>query len=243
VDLTLPAYAEAPVGNLVADAYRAVTTALDPAEPTVIAVEANGQLRAPLIRGETGEVWLADLFRIVPNGIGPNQEPGFPLVSFYLNASDIRSGLELDAALDTVSNDYFLQISGLKAEYDPLRRLFGRVTSLSLVTEAGEVPLDFEDTTTCYKVVTTNYVAGLLGVVETLTGGLLAVSAKDADCETLVDPTTRYIDADPETDGAQELKHWQALLRYVSELPDSDGDGVPNIPASYAEPQDRIVER
>jgi 5'-nucleotidase/UDP-sugar diphosphatase len=242
-DLALPEYAEAPVGNLVADAYRTVSSALDSDDPPVIGVDANGQIRSPLLQGKSGEVWLADLFRVVPLGTGPDQKPGFPLVSFYLNASDIRSGLELGAAKNVLSNDYFLQVSGLKVEYDMTKPLFGRVASLSLVTESGVQPMDLEDTETCYKIVTTNYVAGLLGVVERFTSGLLAVNAKDSDCRTLVDPTTRFIDADPKTAGTQELKNWQALLHYVSAFPDSDGDDVPNIPLVYGLSQERIVEQ
>jgi 5'-nucleotidase / UDP-sugar diphosphatase len=242
-DLPFPEHAEAPIGNLVADAYRAAAAAAQPDAPAVIAFDANGQIRADLLEGETGEVWLADLFRVVPLGIGPNMQPGFPLVTFYLNAVDIRSGLELGAAKEALPNDYFLQVSGLKVEYDMARPLFGRVASVSVVTEDGEEELDLDDTDTCYKVVTTNYVAGLLGIVEAATTGLLAVNAKDDDCETLVDPTVRFIDGDPDEDGLQEIKQWQALLGYVSNLPDTDDDDVPNIPAVYGAPQGRIVER
>jgi hypothetical protein len=79
--------------------------------------------------------------------------------------------------------------------------------------------------------------------VEGFTAGLLAVNAKDDDCKTLVDPTTRYVDADPKTKGTQELKQWQALLGYVSAFPDTDGDDIPNIPAAYGSVQGRIVEQ
>jgi len=241
VDLALPEYAEAPVGNLVADAYRAVCAKLEPDEPPLVGFDANGQLRASLATGKTGEIWFADLFRVTPLGIGPDQKPGFPLVTYYLNASDIASGLELGAAENAVSNDFFLQVSGLKVEYDVKRPLFGRVTKVSLVTEDGEALLDPSDPDTCYKVVSTSYVAGLLGIVETFTQGLLAVHAKDDDCKTLVDPTTRYVDADPKTTGTQELKQWQALLGYVSAFPDTDGDHIPNIPDVYGAVQGRIV--
>jgi 5'-nucleotidase len=242
-DLAFPEYAEAPVGNLVADAYRAVCSELEPDDPPLIGFDANGQIRASIDAGTTGEIWLADLFRVVPLGIGPDRKPGFPLVTYYLNASDIASGLELGAAGAALSNDYFLQVSGLKVEYDPKKPLFGRVTKVSLVTPNGEEELDPSDTDTCYKVVSTSYVAGLLGVVEQFTAGLLAVRAKDDDCKTLVDPTTRYVDADPKTKGTQELKQWQALLGYVSAFPDTDDDDVPNIPAAYASVQGRIVEQ
>jgi 5'-nucleotidase len=240
-DLPLPEYAEAPIGNLVTDAYRTAGAALEPDDPPVIAVEANGQIRADLLQGTTGNVWLADLFRVTPDGIGPDRMPGFPLVTFYLNAADITSGLELGLAPELASNDYFLQVSGLKIEHGEGNPL-GRISRISLVTPDGEQELDPSDTTTCYKIVATNYVAGLLGVVEQFTGGLLSVTAKDSDCKTPVDPRTRFIDADPKTKGVQELKEWQALLGYVSALPDSDGDGVPNIPAAYGSPQGRYVE-
>ena len=111
------------------------------------------------------------------------------------------------------------------------------------MTPEGPEELDPSDTDTCYKVITTNYVAGLLGVVQTFTSGLLKVEAKDSDCETLVDPTTRFVDADPMTKGTQELKQWQALLKYVSAFPDTDGDDVPNIPPVYGDVQGRIIEQ
>lgn len=241
-DLPLPAYKEAPVGNLVTDAYLRVTGAVQSAEPPAIAVDANGQLRAPIVAGKSGAVWLADLFRVTPLGIGPDQIPGYPLVTFYLNAKDIRAGFELNAAPEVVPDQYFLQVSGLKVEYHPGRPLFGRVSSIKLVTPNGDQPLDLTDTTTCYKVVTTSYVAGFLGVVERLTSKLLQVQAKDKDCNTPVDPTTRFVDANPATPDIEELKHWQAVLKYVSGLPDANGDGVADIPAPYASPQGRIVE-
>jgi 5'-nucleotidase len=240
-DLDFPEYQEAPIGNLVADAYKAIGSALEADDPPVIGFDADGQIRAPLQKGETGEVWFSDLFRVVPLGIGPDQQPGFPLVSFYLNASDIASGLELGASDGALPNDYVLQVAGLAVEYDLSKPLFGRVAKVSLVTPAGEEELDPSDTGTCYKVITTNYVAGLLGVVQTFTSGLLKVEAKASDCETLVDPTTRFVDADPMTKGTQELKQWQALLKYVSSFPDTDGDDVPNIPPVYGDVQGRII--
>ena len=114
--------------------------------------------------------------------------------------------------------------------------------SLALVKPGGGAQaLDLNDTTTCYKIVTTSYVAGLLGAVQSLTQNLLQVTAKDSGCLTPVDPTTRFVDADPTTAGVQQLKPWQALLKYVNNLPDANGDGVPDVPVAYAAAQGRIV--
>lgn len=241
-DLALPAFAEAPVGNLVTDAYLNVAAALEPAAPAVMGFEANGQIRSDIQKGKTGVVWFADLFRVLPDGIGPDTHPGFPLVTYYLNAQDILSGLQFDAASDVVPNDFFLQVSsGLSVTYDMTRPAFARITGATLQTPGGPMPLNPTDTTTCYKVVSTNFVAGLLGVVKQQTGGRLQVVPKAADCATVIDPTTNFVDADPTTAGVEELKDWQALLKYVSSFPDTDGNGLPNIPAVYQTAMGRIV--
>jgi 5'-nucleotidase/UDP-sugar diphosphatase len=241
-DVPLPLAGEAPLGDLVTDAYRSVVSALQPSGTPTVAVDANGQLRAPILKGETGEIWFADLFRVLPIGIGPDRAPGFPLVTFYLNARDIRAGMELGGAPELAGNDLLLQVSGLKVQYDLSQPPFQRVSGLALLTDGAEQALDLTDTTTCYRVVATNYVAGLLGLVSTFTGGQLSVVAKDADCTTLIDPTTRYVDADPMTDGVQELKHWQALYGFVSRFPDTDADTLPDVPSVYGAPQGRIVQ-
>jgi len=242
-DLALPTYAEAPIGNLVTDAYLKIGAMLQPTDPPVIAVEANGQLRAPLLKGSTGNIWFADLFRVTPLGIGPDQHPGFPLVTFYLSAQDIRSGLELDAAGPLlVADQYFLQVAGLKVQYDITLPRFGRVTSLSLVNDSGETSLDVTDTTHCYKVIATNYVAGLLGVVKTFTQGLLSVVAKDKTCLASVDPTQNFVDANPSTPAVDELKNWQAVLSYVSKS-EKDTSGLPVVSAAYGAVQGRITSK
>ena len=117
------------------------------------------------------------------------------------------------------------------------------MSSIALVPPSGTPqPIDLTNTTTCYKVVTTYYIAGLLGVVGTATGGALSVEAKESDCATkVVDLSTHIVDASPTTAGTQELKQWQALTTYVSGLPDTDADGVPNLPAAYGALQGRIV--
>ena len=242
VDL-LRASGESMIGDAVTDAYRTVTAALQPTAPPVIAVEGNGSIRTLVAKGKTGKIWFADLFRVVPLGIGPDGKPGFPLVTFYLNGKDLRAGFELGAATGAVSNDYFLQESGLKVTYDGTKPLFQRVSSLSLVPASGTPQaIDVTNTTTCYKVVTTYYVAGLLGAVSAATGGALAVEAKESDCTTKVtDLAAHIVDAAPATAGTQELKAWQALTGYFSGLPDTDANGVPNVPAGYGALQARIV--
>ena len=125
--------------------------------------------------------------------------------------------------------------------YDVARPPFARVSSLSLTSGKGAPrAVDLADTTRCYKVVTTYYVASLLGSVSAFTNGALSVDAKENDCATKVaDLSTHIVHAAGA--GAPELKQWQAVTSYFSGLPDSDGDGVPNVPAAYRTPQARVV--
>jgi 5'-nucleotidase len=96
-----------------------VTRALQPAKPPVVAIDASGDIRDAILKGKTGQQWFADIFRVQPLGIGPDMQPGTPLVTFYVNASDIKSGLELSAAAkDLGKPDYYIQVAGLTVEVD-----------------------------------------------------------------------------------------------------------------------------
>lgn len=244
-DLTDPRFQETQLGDLVTDAYLSTYNALHPDEPADLTVEAHGIIRDELLKGETGQLTLADLMRSVPLGIGPDNKPGYPLVEFYITGKEIKAGLELLYLSESPllnSASYFLQVGGVQMEYNKSGPLFNSVTSASV----GDPPqaVDLADTTKCYKMVTSLYVAKMLGVVGTATSGVLSVEAKQKDCQTVIaDVTTRIIDADPTTSGVQELKQWQAFVQYVSSLPDADADGIPDIPSAYSQPQNRIVAK
>jgi hypothetical protein len=92
--------------------------------------------------------------------------------------------------------------------------------------------------------IVTYFVANLLGVVSSLTGGALSVNAKDSDCTTpVMDFSAHIVDAAPATAGLQELKQWQAVASYFSKLPDADADGIPDVPTSYKMVEGRIGAR
>jgi 5'-nucleotidase len=227
---------ETAIGDLVTDAYRTVVSSLTPTEPALVAIDASGTIRAPMLKGKTGNIIFADAFRVLPLGIGPDGKPGYPLVSFFLNGADLRAGMEFGAAPDaTGTGDTVLQTSGLEVHLDKTKPPFQRVTSIKV----GTTTVGLTDTATCYKVTTTLYVANLLGLVATSTGGVMSVKPKLADCTTLVTDLTTRIVRTGATATAPELKAWQALIGFLTSLPKDAG--VPAVPPAYGAPQARIV--
>ena len=226
---------ESAIGDLVTDAYRSVTAGVFPDDPPVIGIDAAGAIRARIAKGKTGVVSFADAFRVLPLGIGPDTKPGYPLVSFYLNARDLRAGLELAAAADQVGADFVIQASGLEAHYDTSKPPFQRITSLKV----GDTAVGLTDTTPCFRIATTLYVGGLLPVVSQLTGGALAVVPKQKDCTTPVTNIYGQVITTGTGSAVSELKSWLALVTFLRSLPPEQG--VPTIPAIYDAPQGRIV--
>jgi 2',3'-cyclic-nucleotide 2'-phosphodiesterase (5'-nucleotidase family) len=239
-DLPNTPFQETALGDLVTDSYLAAANAL-PGPPAAIAIEASGNIRVPLLKGKTGRLAFSDVFNVVPLGLGPDKKPGYPLAAVYLTAKDIVSGLTLStiaadpnsAALGIHDNDYFLQISGATYETNPNAPLFGHLQHAEIgntvIFDRATMP---PDDTKCYRVVMTYYVASLLGLLETATGGALTATPKQADCATPYTPATlptAILDAG----GGAEIKQWQALVKYIARSP--------MLPASYAEPANRII--
>jgi hypothetical protein len=144
--------------------------------------------------------------------------------------------MEFGAAPDaTGTTDTVLQVSGLAVHLDTSKPPFQRVTSINV----GSTAVNLADTTTCFKVTTTLYVANLLGLVAQVTGGAFSVRPKQQDCSTLItDLTTRIVRTGANAT-SPELKAWQALTGYVAAFPPDNG--VPTVPPPYMTPQGRIT--
>lgn len=228
--------AETAVGDLVTDAYRTVVAGVFPDDPPLVGIDAAGAIRTRIAKGKTGVISFADAFAVVPLGIGPDTRPGYPLVTFYLAGRDLRAGLELAAAGEVVGGDFVIQTSGLEAHYDATKPPFQRITSLSV----GATPVVLTDNTTCFRVTTTLYVAGLLGVVSSVTQGALSVVPKQKDCSTVITNMQSQIVTTGTGSAAAELKAWQALLKYLGAQP-KDANGTPTLAPIYMAPQGRVA--
>jgi len=117
------------VGNLVTDAYRYKTH-------SEITLAANGYIADILYRGPLVGV---DLFRTVPYGIDPASRKDCPLVVVGLKGSELWNGVETTLAYLGVTDDSFLQVSGLAYAYDSRTPVGQRLVEVSVDGEPIEL--------------------------------------------------------------------------------------------------------
>lgn len=240
---------ESPLGNLVADAIRWSINSLDsiqgdPSSRVAVGVMSNGVIRDAVKKGLTGDLVLCDVFRAVPLGIGLDGSMGYPLLTVYLYASEVKKALEVLTSIYPIKgSDFFLQISGIKFAYNPNRMIFDRVTDVWIENENGDyIPFNTaRSNKSLYRVGADYYNASFLKYVGDFTMQILKIVPKDRAGSPIDDLKTALVDADHETPGVQELKEWSALVDYIRSFPDKDGDGLPEIAERYRQKEGRII--
>jgi 5'-nucleotidase/UDP-sugar diphosphatase len=234
---------ESNLGNLIADSIRwscnkHVYNPEDPPTRVSAAFISNGVIRDDILKGKTGDIAVCDAFRAIPLGIGFDEAEtmGYPLVTFYLNPSELKKGLEILTSIYPMKGaDYFLQVSGIRFTYNPNRMLFDRVTEVWMADEAGGYsPLDYSTSNTrLLRVAADIYNATFLMIVGNFTWHILDIVPKDRDGNPIQDLRSVRVDADKNAAGIQELKEWKAMMEYIRSFPDTNGVGLPEIPAEY----------
>lgn len=242
-DLMPVRFSESGLGDLVADAVRWVTTQYDPEGPVQVVFEANGVIRDGIKKGRTGEVRVGDLIQILPLGLGPDHELGYPMLAFYLTPAELKSGLEVIVGLaPVVADSFFLQVSGLKFTYDENGGLLDMVQNVWLGDEIDgydETPLDLDPSNTqLIRCAANLYIAQMLGVVS---GFGIDIILKDKDGNPIENLEDAILDIDPVAEGVQELKLWRTLIDFMRALPAGNG-ALPEVPARYAEPLGRMIK-
>ncbi len=243
---------ESTIGNLITDSIRWYVDKYDsdPADPVTkvaVAVESNGVIRDHLLKGKTGKVCVADVFRTIPLGIGMDDSTmAYPLVTIYVYASEIKKALEVLTSIYPMKGDsYFLQFSGLKFTYNPRRVLFDRVTGIWLGSEEeGYKELDYSGgNTQLYRIAANIYDTTFLKVVGDYTFHFLDIVPKDRKGNPIASLVDFRVDADKAKPGIQELKEWVGVMEFIRSFPDTDKDGLPNIPEKYRAKQGRILKQ
>jgi len=113
---------DSPLGDLVTDACRRKTR-------TDIAFAAHGFLGEKIYRGP---IVGADIFRPLANGYDEATGLGFKLVTMNLTGMDIITGLEATLSYLGLSDDFFLDVSGLQYRYDASKAAGSRVDIRSI---------------------------------------------------------------------------------------------------------------
>lgn len=243
---------EYPIGNLIADSLRWYANkyaydAKDPETKIVAAIESSGIIRNALSKGKTGNLAVCDIFKTFPLGIGFTDADdliGYPIVTVYVTAEEIKKALEvLTTVAPLKGNSYFLQVSGLKFTYNPRRMLFDRVTGIWLGDEnSGYEPLDFSSNNPkLYRIAANIYNATFLKIIGRFTSGILTIVPKDRHGNPIDDLNKVIIDRDPNRQGIQGLREWAGIIEFMKTFPDTDGDGIPNVPEKYKGTLGRII--
>ena len=243
-DLLTAQFAETNLGDFLADAERWTTSQHSSEGPVEVVFEANGVIRDSIRKGRTGQARVGDLVRVLPLGIGPDDQLGYPMLVFYLSPAELKTALEVIAGLaPIVADSFYLQVSGLRFEFNPNSDLLYMVDNVWLGDEVNgfdTTPLDTADTNPrLIRVATNLYIAQMLGVLQDYTGGMVVIQMKDKDGKVLTNLEDAILDIDPAAAGVQELKLWRTLLDYAASLPKDAATGLPRIPDRYAAPQDR----
>ncbi|MGB4075253.1 bifunctional metallophosphatase/5'-nucleotidase [Pseudomonas sp.] len=238
VDKTLTrAYDDPILANLVTDALRQATG-------SDVSFTGNGTIRDNMIKGRNGVQAVSDLFRIAPLGVGElDNAPGYPLIKVYVTGQELKNLLEvlLLAYQLRESKSYYPRVSGLRFAYNPWRVPFDRVSRIELGDPSkGYQALDLQDER-LYSIGATSYVGSFTWLVSDLTKGVLSVQPKDAQGRPLAAIKDAIIDADSAQAGVQEYKEWQGLLAHIRSLPDTDGDGLADIPTTGAAAEQRML--
>ena len=219
------------LGDLIADAY--VYAAMNSADydgiPVDFAVVPSGTVRDTYT---TGGITVEHVFNSYSLGTGPDGVPGYPLVSVYLTGEELKTAAEIDASVSDYMTTARLYISGMNFTFNPNSMILNKVKDIYL-TDADGNRVEIEDDK-LYRVVADLYSGQMLSAVTDMSYGLLSLVPKYADGT----PIDDFEDVILMEDG-KELKAWAAIAGYMESFPDTDGDGIADVPAYYSGLHDR----
>ncbi|MDO9559822.1 MAG: bifunctional UDP-sugar hydrolase/5'-nucleotidase [Syntrophales bacterium] len=229
---------ETGLGNMITDAYRYAAEKAEGKnyEYIHLVIDPLGLIRDSFRRGS---IAAADVFGVLSLGIGTDGVPGYPLTAVYITGDEMKDLLEVETSVATRKTDAHFQLSGVKLTYNPHRLPFDRVTAVQVREADGSYrPLERGK---LYRICMNSYTAKMVEFVQRVSHGLIRLTPKDRAGRPVSDIKDARIDADPLKPGIQELKEWVALATYMKSFPDNDGNGIPNIPHKYREPEGRIT--
>jgi 5'-nucleotidase/UDP-sugar diphosphatase len=227
------------LGPLLADAIRYYINSIKVVH-TDCALIAAGVIRDQLAAGVSS---IPDIFRISSMGKGSDSIPGYPLSMVYVTGNELKKIFEVLLFAYKSSADNYCYYSGMNVSIDPDKGFLRKVISIEIEDPAGKYkPVDFsKKNNQLYSIAANSYILEFVGLLKKMTYGIVRVYPKDKEGQVYKNMKNAVIDMDPMKDGVQEGKEWLALYKFVSQFPDTDRDGIPDIPYSYKKPMERVV--
>lgn len=218
------------LGNLISDGYIYGVRQAEGSgyEHVDAAVVPAGVVRGSFRRGD---ITVADAFNALSLGTGKDGKPGYPLVSVYLTARELRLAAEVDISISPLMQPARLYFSGLNYKYNPHRFILDRSYDVMLKDSVGDGKTRKPEKGKLYRVVADLYSAQMLSTVNSMSRGLLSLEPKDENGKVITDFEDRIIRG---KDGS-ELKEWYALASYI------DSFSGNKVPARYAAAEGRKI--
>lgn len=254
-----PPLQESPMGNFVTDAMRIVTGEKSEHDPH-FAVQFNGAIRGSLVPGTMphsfGKVSIYDLVLPVGLGMGADGSAGYPLAAVYLTGDEIMRVLEVAVLLQELMGDtYFMQVSGLRFEYDPQNAVLFHLPLVNMPLPTGmavtrvqkysgegrqdsadAVYVDLEiNESELYCLVTDTYILSFLPIIGEVLPWMDIIPRDRQGNPVSEDNLDQLI---VRVDG-KELKVWQAVVEYAADMP-TGSSGLPEADPYYSRAAGRI---
>ena len=218
------------LGDIIADSYRYGVNKTGNYDPVDVAAVPSGTIRDTYTKGD---VTVKEIFNSYSLGIGPDEVPGYPLISIYLNGSELKTLAEVDASVSDLMTTARLYFSGLNFTYNPHRMILNKVTDIYLTGDDGKkIPVENDK---LYHVVADLYSGQMLSTVTDMSYGILSVVPKNADGSVVENFEDCIV-----YNGNREVKAWESIAEYMGSFKENE-EGVSVIPEIYSANQGRKV--
>jgi 5'-nucleotidase len=179
----------------------------------------------------------SDIFRVMSLGSGNDNIPGYALSRLYVTGKELKNVLEILQVAYKNTPDNYCYYSGIKVEYNPEKGLLKKIRKIEIEKADGtreNVDLSRKNKR-LYSISANSYMLKFIGIIKKKSFGLINVVPKDADGNKVTDMKTAIIDMDSSKAGVQEGKEWLALIEYLMQMKDTNGNGIPDIDKKYSE--------
>lgn len=222
------------LGMLIADALYAYINAHDSLRAGITMFSA-GMVRDRIEPGLNGIQTVPDIYNTVCLGRDKDGNPGYPLARVYVTGRELKGILEVLYIAPSSSSDYYIYFGGIRAKADPSRGLLRKIVDIQVGDDVhGFRKVDISrKNKTLYSLTANSYMLEFVSIIGKMSKGLVRVKIKNENGLPIRSFNDTFVDADPSTPGIQTMKEWQAMIWYLQQFPDTDGNGIPNIPNQY----------